>query len=317
MPKKFKVAAILIIGLAFLFWLFFDRSKHIPALVAANTFGSDPFDAVGSFAIQLAPFSGLLALWRVFGASRRDVPVRFPNTRGGAEHLYLTLRGEMVTLLAIVVTLAADAVAMVGGLALAAILAGGWVLHSAAQAHMPTSPRPWMRAAIICLASGVILALYPPQWDQGNGGGILTALLGMALLFFNVWALATALFPDPLAGYADLLDDLAGLYAWLKRRAGFAAVIFSFCEKWAQQSWLRRLADWLNPRRHGWNIPILLGLGLGAGAFLGEALGEGGFPAARKFLLVISVFIGIEVAGVLLGYALLAPFLGLFRRETS
>jgi hypothetical protein len=55
---------------------------------------------------------------------------------------------------------------------------------------------------------------------------------------------------------------------------------------------------------------------MGAGAFLGEALGEGGFPAEGKFLPVMSVFIGIEAAGVLLGYALLAPFLGIFRRET-
>jgi hypothetical protein len=138
----------------------------------------------------------------------------------------------------------------------------------------------------------------------------------MALLFFLVWAMATALFPSPLAGYADLLDDLAALYAWLKSRAGFAAAIFSFCEMCAGWPWLRRLVSWLNPRRHAWNIPILLGLGMGASAFLGEALGEGGFPAEGKFLPVMSVFIGIEAAGVLLGYALLAPFLGIFRRET-
>ncbi len=46
------------------------------------------------------------------------------------------------------------------------------------------------------------------------------------------------------------------------------------------------------------------------------SIGEGGGPhQIERFAIVAGVFIGLECASVLLGYALLARPLGLFRRD--
>jgi hypothetical protein len=66
MPRSVKVSALLTFGLAILLFPFFDICKHAPALALVNAFAEDPYDAVGSFGIQLAPFLSLLAVLRAF-----------------------------------------------------------------------------------------------------------------------------------------------------------------------------------------------------------------------------------------------------------
>ena len=56
----------------------------------------------------------------------------------------------------------------------------------------------------------------------------------------------------------------------------------------------------------------MLALGMGIFFIAAETAGEG-LPQSRLILLVFGVFIGIESAGVLLGYALFRRFLGIFR----
>jgi hypothetical protein len=82
-------------------------------------------------------------------------------------------------------------------------------------------------------------------------------------------------------------------------------------------SWppIRGLLQWLNPRRHRWNAAILTGIILGIALVLGEMLGEGGGPhQVGRLAFVVAVFVSLESFAVLLGYALLARPLGLFRR---
>jgi hypothetical protein len=51
---------------------------------------------------------------------------------------------------------------------------------------------------------------------------------------------------------------------------------------------------------------------------LGEAFGEGGsYHQLGRFALVAAIFVGLEGAAVLLGYAFLASPLGLFRQDTN
>ena len=47
MPKQYKVNACLTFVLAVLFYLFWQISKHQPALSQVNAFAEDPYDAVG------------------------------------------------------------------------------------------------------------------------------------------------------------------------------------------------------------------------------------------------------------------------------
>ena len=58
-------------------------------------------------------------------------------------------------------------------------------------------------------------------------------------------------------------------------------------------------------------------IGMGLALAAGEAVGEGISPIPGRFMIVVSVFIGIEGAGILIGYALLGRFLGIYRSIKS
>ena len=85
-------------------------------------------------------------------------------------------------------------------------------------------------------------------------------------------------------------------------------------EKFVNIAWMRSLINWLNPRKHAWNFVILVALGMGVAFLTAEAIGEGA-PAQNVIPLILAVYIGIEGAGVLLGYVLFRRFLGIFRYD--
>lgn len=308
--------------LTLLFWSFFDASKHDPTLAKVNVFTEDPYDAVGSFGIQLAMLSALVSFLRIL----RPYPkgITFNN-------LLLILRGNAVSLLSIAVTLAADMIAMfrylsewtgsfagwllvafISGLAALTALAGWMIFHMGQILNLLSGYRSWGKTLAVCLVGFVVLAFYPDTWRQSVPGGILTALVGMVLLFALSSAIVRLVFPSTDGPYEDLMDDLFALYQWLQVHAHFAGFLFSGMERLAKVSWARAIIHWLNPRKHPWNVVILAALGMGAALVVAEAIGEGA-PNQSIILLVVTVFIGIEGAGVLLGYILFRQFLGIVR----
>jgi hypothetical protein len=86
---------------AIAFCLFFQISKGGP-FRDINPFGEDPYDAVGSFAIQVALLMGILTYARALRL--RDDPAQAAKAR-------LIRRGNALVLFAILITLIADAVA--------------------------------------------------------------------------------------------------------------------------------------------------------------------------------------------------------------
>ena len=104
MPGKFKINTLSILALSALFYFFFMTAKHDPALSAANAFAEDPYDAVGSFAIQAAALIGVLSALRAFRPYRRGPPTD--------EQKILLARTQILAALAVIVTLASDIVAM-------------------------------------------------------------------------------------------------------------------------------------------------------------------------------------------------------------
>jgi hypothetical protein len=329
MSRQIKISALIVFLLAVVFYLFFDRSKHVTALEAVNSFGTDPYDAVGSFGIQLAIFAASLTILRAFRP--------YCANEVGPKQIVLILRGLTIVVLSVAVTLTADGVALaryrsvamasVPGLILTALVAGlalltilcGWLVYRAAEsARIPLGPsRAWTRAIVVCLASVLILAAYPAIWDQGIPGGILAALLGMAIFVLNVWILAINLFPKIDPGYEDLIDDLVMVYQGLRSRAGMAGGFLDDLEKLAGTAWLGFILSWLNPRKHAWNLVIFGVVVMGAAITAVEATSEGASPNLALFAIVASVFIGIESAGILLSYILLSEYLGLFRTAES
>lgn len=325
MSGRLKVNAFLTLVLAVLFYAFFQISKHNTALAQVNPFAEDPYDAVGSFGVQFALFAGLLCLIRAFR------PYQSADTLKNQE--LLLLRGEYLLCLSVVITLAADIVALIrhpsdwisspagyllaaltGGLTILAVLVI-WLIHYPARNKDAITRNAWLKAIGITIVSILILAIYPESWRQSTHGALFTVLVGIAFLFVPLRAIGTAISPYPGTFFEDCLDDFTAMYRWLKAYAGPFVIFCNLFETIAVWPFVRKALSWLNPRKHTWNFAILLGIAMGILLVLGEMLGEGGGPPQiGRFVLVVAIFISLECAGVLLGYALLAKPMGLFRK---
>ncbi len=333
MSRQFKAGALLTFMLAILFYLFFEISKHNPALSQVNAFGDDPYDSVGSFGVQIALFTAFLSLIRAFRPYQ-------PGKALDNQELLL-LRGEYFSCLSVVVTLIADIVALirhpaiwigaepagsagytlaalVGGLFLLAVLVI-WLLHNTARdRRLLSAQKTWARAIGLSIVSIILLALYPESLRTSVPGEIFTILFGIAFLMVLVWAIGTTVSPYPgaLLGtfFEDLIDDLAAVYRSLKAHIGPLAVFCTLLENILGWSLLRAVLDWLNPREHTWNLAIVLGIVAGIMLTLAETLGEGGSSQqVGRFALLATLFVSLECIGVLLGYSVFAKPLGLFR----
>ncbi|HLO27530.1 MAG TPA: hypothetical protein VK249_00250, partial [Anaerolineales bacterium] len=230
--RSLKTLTVVVFFLTVFFIAFFDTSKNLSWLAIVNPFADDPYDAVGSFGIQLSFFAALLSLIRVFRPYRTE---EIPPTQR-----LLILHGEIVALLSIMVTLAIDTVAMfrypsmwldspsgrilpilIGGLIVLTALIGLLLSRFVAGLSLSFANRSWRRAIPFPI-SLFILAVYPSDLLESIPGGILSALLGMVLLFISTWALATALFSHTVLEFEDVLDDLTSIYQSIKSRLGIA-----------------------------------------------------------------------------------------------
>jgi hypothetical protein len=330
MSRSVKVSALLTLGLAVLFFFFFDNCKHAPALSPVNAFAEDPYDSVGSFGVQLAAFFALLAVIRAFRP--------YPSEKIRDRQLVLFARAAYFSWLAVAVTLAADMIAMIRhpslwlGVAaghLLVVLLGGMILITAlvfwaisrATSSLPLhSPlQRWTKASAFSLAGILLLAFYPEELRQSIAGEIITIAVGAIFLFGLVWALGTAITPSFDPPFEDVIDDLVIAYQWEKARINPSNPLFALLgvlEKLLTLPLMRSIFHWLNPRRHPWNIVILLGVFVGIALLLSELIGEGGPPQLGRLTMIATIFIGVEFGGVLLGYILLAKPVGLFRSDT-
>jgi hypothetical protein len=112
-------ATVLISLTALIFFFFFQINKWGP-LHEVNPFAEDPYDAVGSFAIQLALLVGLLNLARSLRLAGE--PVQSAKTR-------LILRGNLLVLSAILFTLLSDAVAVTRHARLPSFVGNFWLIE--------------------------------------------------------------------------------------------------------------------------------------------------------------------------------------------
>jgi len=260
---------------------------------------------VGSFGFQLALAAALISLLR--GARRSG------GAGIGAERAALVLRGAVVALLAVFVTIEADAVALfrhprvwahspIGstlalGLVVVALasLSGAALLGIVLRRVAPVAKTSAARGAAAVAAGVLALALYPEVWRRsGLVGALGTALYGMVVMFLEVWALTLAVAPAARGPAEDLLDDLGAILG----RSGSPPSAVS--------RWLRE-APW----RPAAIVAAAGGVALAASQAIGEGLPEGRGRAS----LVLGVFTGLEAAGILLGYLLFRSPLALIREE--
>jgi hypothetical protein len=324
MPTLLKKSALGMTALAVAFCLFFQCSKHDPAFATINPFAEDPYDAVGSFGIQFVLFCALLSLLRASRPYPQDSPLK-------AQEALLALAQLMIPLV-VAVTTVADVIAMfrhlsmwqssvagyellgmAAGLLLCAALAGWLLLRSARALSLPQIRFTWPKAIAIPAAALLILAIYPEALRNNLPGELFTVVAGMTLLFVPTWAIGTVLIPVAPHTHLDLIDDLAALYRALIAKMPALRPISLSLERTLNRPTLRAWLDGFSPRKHRWSLAAIVGILIGVLLLLAE-LNDGGSPVPfQRVFLVAAVYVGLESAGVLMGYALLSKPLGLFR----
>lgn len=287
MPRILKRNAVIVLGLAALFYWSFMFAKHDPALRNVIPFGDDPYDAVGSFAVIVGMLIALLAFLRAFWPYR--------ETPSMAQRVYL-VRSQEAVVLAVFITVATDAVAMARhpsmwiGVAsrdklitllgvLLIITAAVQLLIRAAQKKLGGfGTTRWAVPASVTLLAILILAGYPEHLINHTVTHLLTVVAADLLLFALMRLLLNALLP----------------YAPDGERAGKLAA---------------RGRSLTAGQR--WAIALLAGALIGAFVFLGET-GEGSSALPwNRLIFVASVYIALGLAGILIAYAFLGKSLGL------
>jgi hypothetical protein len=302
--------AVCLLGLAFL--LHFQLAKHWKPWSTVNPFSEDPYDAVGSFAVQLVLFMMLVSLVRAFRPSSDEAPPVASFTRGAL----MASAAVGFTCLADLVAMARHLPVWLGRphgiqlfagtalLLLWSVSAAAWFVLSSPTSKSPRNPD--RRKLAIPAAALVALAFYPENFRNSILGAILTALCGTLLLFVAVWSVGTALLPASQESRTDLVDDVSALLSpWLRRVLGRSGT---------RSPGRSRPSAWFNPRRFGWALEILTGLACGALLVAQELAQPGPSPHGSRRILVVAVYLFLESAGVLTGYALLAEPLGLIRQ---
>ena len=282
MPQTLKRNALIVFGFAILFWWSFMFAKHDPRFRSIIPFGDDPYDAVGSFGAIVAILVAVLSLVRAFRPYRRRPPT---NT----QRVYL-VRSQEAVVLAVLLTLLADTVAMarhpslwtgapsgrelillLGCIAVIALGVQSLIMNS--QGATVTRSTRWGRAVLAALIATFVLTIYPERLIQRTDGHLLTIVIGNLVLFAPMRVMLTSLVP---------------------------------CERGEELSGTKLLTSW-----HRWGIVVVVGVLIGAFAFVGE-MGEGisQLPMSR-LLFVASVFVALGLAGLLIAYAFLGSALGL------
>lgn len=251
----------------FVFWAFFQLSKT-KTLAAISPFAEDPYDAVGSIAVQAAAGISVLTLARLAG-----------ETQAGAapgKRRYI-LRGNLIVLLSIAVTLIADTVAVV------------W------------EPETWRASAW-----GVVLI---------GGLAVLAVLVLAGLLLLRQAAVSPELakLEDLQAGM--LGEALADVLCLVEIPARWAAARLPRLEPVFQpvsRFWQRVSSGVIRDANgHPWLFVFGIACATGVLTLSIHFIHEGFAPDLTRTLLIVVIFLGVEIAAVLAGFVALGGFLGL------
>jgi hypothetical protein len=180
--------SVAVLALALAFWAFFQASKQLPYLASSNPFAEDPYDAVGSFAIQAAGLLAALAVVRSFGYLT------------GGDRDRLLVRTQLASVLAVGITLAADAIALVrhGGDFVLVVLVVGLACLTAAVGWLcrrGVSGGSYRLALIVCAVAALVLFFYPEGTRSGLPGALVAIAAGIVVLFVPLRFLVTAMVP--------------------------------------------------------------------------------------------------------------------------
>jgi hypothetical protein len=328
MEKALQRDTLRMLATALVFCFFFETAKHVPALARINPFAEDPYDAIGSFAVQFALFVGLLSMIRAFGGGSLGQDERAKR---------LIARGNLLCIAAVMLTLLGDCIAMVrhtvmwrhsdSGRDLWLLTGAFWVwtfvvlwlwYRMVKRLQLSAKSARWLRRAsqLGTLAMvALVLAVYPEHLRETIPGASLTVVVGMVLLFVPLRAFAGVIPTDPREADADAMDDIVRFGRTLApRHSSFkAGEAPSGIRQIAQ--FATRITGWLRCNR--WAFTLVIGIAIGA-LLGGQELADSQAPYRLHQLFIVgAVFVGLESAAVLMGAALLSRPLRLLGAASS
>jgi hypothetical protein len=328
--KNIKINTVSVFLFSVVFIWFFFYCKHNSLLSEVNVFNFDPYDAVGSIAIQISFVAGFFSTLRIFAVTNIEVKPSY--------HLIMILRGNLVSLLSILVTMISDIIALVrfrkiwinssSGIFLSAMVISFmlitvililWTLKLDLAKNLKIRYNMFSLKNLWSLAGFIIIAFYPVPgpFKKSILWAVFTAYLGMAIQIMIVRNLVFLIFPSEEISGSDLISVMNEIYLGVKSRITFLNPFFDYIEKGLKNMKAKPLISWLNPRKHRWILIILIILFSGIVLAFLEGFGEEWIGITKKSLLLFSVYLGGESAIILLFYGLFGSYLGMVNREKS
>ena len=198
--KRCYFLSVLNAWAAAFFFLFFQINKSGP-FRGINPFAADPYDAVGSIAIQAALLLGILTYARA---------LRLLEDPGQAAKTRFILRGNTLVLSAIWVTLIADAVAMI----LHSIELSGWGMVLAAELVLMIGFTAACTAAFAIISRSVQIPVPPRELTPADAIDDLWALVRVPVV--KIKRVLPTAFVEWVAGFCS--DRLFAHAGWLDPR---------------------------------------------------------------------------------------------------
>jgi hypothetical protein len=328
--KNIKINTVSVFLFSVVFIWFFFYCKHNSLLSEVNVFNFDPYDAVGSIAIQISFVAAFFSTLRIFAVTNIEVKPSY--------HLIMILRGNLVSLLSILVTMISDIIALVrfrkiwinssSGIFLSAMVISFmlitvililWTLKPDLAKNLKIRYNMFSLKNLWSLAGFIIIAFYPVPgpFKKSILWAVFTAYLGMAIQIMIVRNLVFLIFPSEEISGSDLISVMNEVYLGVKSRITFLKPFFDYVEKGLKNMKAKPLINGLNPRKHRWNLIILIILFTGTALAFLEGFGEEWIGFTKKSLLLFSVYLGGESAIILLFYGLFGSYLGMVNREKS
>jgi hypothetical protein len=326
--SKYGLNTILTFSLSIIFIWFFFFCKHNGLVSKVNVFDNDPYDAVGSIGIQVSFIASILSLIRT-GAS--FINGSLPNSQK-----ILILRGNLISILSIEITMISNLISIFrfrdkwisnsSGIILLLLVLSFlffsismhcWTLYIAKKERSENSYKNFSVIDLWPLFGFFILAIYPVHLRESIAGAIYTAYLGMIIQVTIVRSLSLWMLPQTELKFIDMIDILSDLYSLTKNRIKFAKDISNKIKTLLETLKLKSTINWLNPRKHRWNISIIFGILVGVLFAINEGVGENWIGFGSRAILLFSIFVGGELIIIFMFYLLFSEYLGLFHEESK
>jgi hypothetical protein len=326
--SKYGLNTMFTFLLSIIFIWFFFFCKHNGLLSKVNVFDNDPYDAVGSIGIQVSFLAAILSLIRIVGS--------FINGTLKNSQKILILRNNLISILSIEITMISNLISIFRfkdkwinnstGIILVffvisflffSILMHCWTLFIAKKISSENTHRNFSFFDLWPLLGFFILAIYPVYLRESITGAIYTAYLGMIIHVTMVRSFSLWMLPQTELKFIDMIDILSDLYSLTKNKIKLANYFFNKIEMLIRTLKLKSTINWLNPRKHRWNIIIIFGILVGVLFAFNEGIGENWIGYGNRAILLFSIFVGGELIIIFMFYLLFSNYLGLFHKESK